>query len=104
METSTCVPDRSATGLDRPRQARGPDRSPGPPPLVTPGRWLPGTAGGELADKVDVLGVHQERPGQRGLATAQDVAVGLVQPQRVDGQIPLQVRLLVDRPLQLPRL
>src|SRR2546426_129362 len=60
--------------------------------------------GAELADKVDVFTVDQERPGQRCLPTGQDVAVRLVQPQRVDRLVPLQVRLLVDRPLQLSRL
>src|SRR5438874_2573588 len=65
---------------------------------------LPGTAGGELADEVDVLVVDQERPRQRRLPAAEDVAVGLVQPQRVDRQVALQVRLLVDRPLQVPGL
>src|SRR6266568_9414890 len=69
-----------------------------------PGRSLTCAARGELADEVDVGLVDQERSGQRGLATAEDVAVGLVQPQRVDGQIALQVRLLVDGPLQITRL
>src|SRR5919198_1650084 len=55
----------------------------------------------ELADDVDVALVDDERPGQRRLAAAEDVAVVLVQPQRVDGLVALQVGLLVDGPLQL---
>ena len=38
-------------------------------------------------------------PVNVGLATADDVPVVQVQPQGVDGQVTLQVRLLVDGPL-----
>src|SRR5205823_7668632 len=58
----------------------------------------------ELADEVDVVLVDQVRAGQCGLAATEDVAVGLVQPQRVDGLVALQVRLLVYGPLQVTRL
>src|SRR5207248_3844179 len=73
-------------------------------PRSPAGSYLTGTARGELADEVDVALVHQVRAGQRGLATAEDVAVGLVQPQGVDGLVALQPRLLVDGPLQVARL
>src|SRR5436309_15065490 len=58
----------------------------------------------ELADEVDVVLVDQVRAGQGGLAATEDVAVGLVQPQRVDGLVALQPWLLVDGPLQVTRL
>ena len=44
------------------------------------------------------------RAGQHRLPAAEHVGVGLAQPQRVDGQVALQVRLLVHGPLHLPRL
>src|SRR2546423_3105206 len=69
-----------------------------------PGRGLSGAVRGELAHEVDVLAVDQERAGQSGFATAQDVAVDLVQRERVDRLVALQIRLLVDRPLQVTRL
>src|SRR2546423_15689468 len=68
-----------------------------------PGRGLSGAVRGELAHEVDVLAVDQERAGQSGFATAQDVAVDLVQRERVDRLVPLQIRLLVARPLQVTR-
>src|SRR6266550_504193 len=49
------------------------------------GRGLPGTGRRELADDVDVGLVDHEGAGQRRLAAAEDVAVDLVQPQRVHG-------------------
>src|SRR6266536_5400807 len=79
--------------------ARGPAAGAGPR-----AGSLSGTAVGELGDEVDVVLVHQVGAGQGGLATAEDVAVGLVQPQRVDRLVALQPRLLVDRPLQITRL
>src|SRR3712207_5868332 len=65
-----------------------------------PGRLLPGAGRRELADEFHVGLVDQVRPGQRRLATAEHVAVRLVEPQPVDRRIPLQVWLLVDGPLQ----
>jgi hypothetical protein len=38
------------------------------------------------------------------LAAADGVAIIEIQPQRVDRQVALEERLLVDRPLDLPRL
>src|SRR2546422_8741914 len=46
---------------------------------------LASAARGELADEIDVLAVHQEPPGQRGLATAPNVALCLITPQPSDG-------------------
>src|SRR5690349_10817839 len=46
-------------------------------------------------DLVDVGLVHDRRTGQHGLAAAEVVAVGQVQPQRLDGHVALHVGLLV---------
>src|ERR1700712_1629206 len=70
--------------------------------------WLPpdgqrGSAGVLLRVRenlVDVRLVDDGRTGEYRFATAEDVAVGQVEPQRVDGFITLQVRLLVDGELQ----
>src|ERR1700754_576132 len=67
---------------------------------VVMGGLLPGSGLGELADDGDVGLVHQVWTGQGRLATAEDVAVGLVQPDGVDGAVPLKEGLLVDGPLQ----
>src|SRR5829696_1290194 len=63
--------------------------------------WLSRAAGRELAHEVDVVLVDEVRAGQRGLAAAEHVAVVLVEPDRVDGRVALQERLLVDRPGEL---
>src|SRR3954463_15823971 len=55
-----------------------------------------GSGRGVLRDSLDVRLVDERRTGEGRLAAADRVAVGLVQPDRVDGQVALQVRLLVD--------
>ena len=50
----------------------------------------------EREDDVDVVRVDERRAGQHRPAAAEVVAVGQVQPQRVHGQVALQVRLLID--------
>src|SRR6185437_3535838 len=66
-----------------------------------PACWLPGAVGRELADDGDVGLVDEERPGQRRLAADEDVAVHLVEPERVDRLVALQVGLLVDGELEV---
>src|SRR6266545_2514184 len=50
-----------------------------------------------LGDRVGVGLVDEARSGQRRLAATDHVGVGLVEVQVRDRQVPLQVRLLVDR-------
>src|SRR6267154_2492259 len=54
---------------------------------------------GQLGHRIDVGLVDEGRAGQSRPAATDDVLVVQVQPQRVDGQVALQVRLLVDGPL-----
>src|SRR5207244_1158978 len=71
------------------------------PPARRAGSYSsPGALRGELGDLGDVGLVDEGRAGQHGLLTAAAVvAVVLVEPQRVDRQVALQIRLLVDREL-----
>src|SRR4051794_24279709 len=55
--------------------------------------------GGELGDLRDVRLVDERRPGRDVLPAAERVAVRLVEPQRVDRLVTLQVGLLVDGPV-----
>src|SRR5205814_4446647 len=58
---------------------------------------LPGAALGVRGHRVDVGLVHETRAGLHRLATADGVAVFLVQLEEHDRQIALLVLLLVDR-------
>src|SRR3954451_1870323 len=49
-----------------------------------------------LGDLVDVRAVDEGRAGEHRLAAAEVVAVGQVEPQRLDGHVTLDVGLLVD--------
>src|SRR5207248_7858222 len=60
-----------------------------------------GTALRVLGDSVDVRLVDECGTRQRWLSAADDVAVAQIQPQRINRQVALQVRLLVDGPLHV---
>src|SRR5690349_22292281 len=62
---------------------------------------LAGATLGVLGHRVDVAAVDEGRTGEHGRAAAEGVAVGQEQPQGVDRLITLQVRLLVNGPLDL---
>src|ERR1700755_2498433 len=60
---------------------------------------LAGSVLGVGGDGVDVGLVYERGPGQHGLAASDCVAIVEVQPERVDREVALQERLLVDGPL-----
>src|SRR5918993_1641651 len=71
------------------------------PARAAPHRSLPRAPGRELAHEVDIVLVDEVWAGQRGLAAPEDVAVVLVEPDRVHRGVALQEWLLVDGPGQL---
>src|SRR3954451_3927825 len=67
-----------------------------------PRGWLAGVLLHEGEDLRDVGLVDEGRTGQHGLAATEDVAVPQVEVELGDGQVALQVGLLVDEELDLP--
>src|SRR5690349_6052403 len=65
---------------------------------------LPGSGLGQVGYGVDVGLIDERRARQSGLTAADQVLVVDVEPQRVDCEVALQERLLIDRPLDLARL
>src|SRR3954454_870627 len=59
---------------------------------------------GQLGDGVDVALVDEGRPGQRWLTATDQILVVHEQPERINREVALEVRLLVDGPLDLAAL